>query len=68
MQGISPIQPLFSKICLENRHEFSRFAGEFPTQTSREFFCRRRELIRASRDEQGIRAKSYPPADMPNLE
>jgi hypothetical protein len=44
------------------------FVSEFPTQTSREFFCQRRELIRARRDQQGIRAKSDPPADMPNLE
>jgi hypothetical protein len=45
-----------------------QFASEFPMQTSREFFCQRRDLVRASRDEQGIRAKSDPPADMPNLE
>jgi len=38
--------------------------GEFPTQTSREFFCPSRELIRASREfgAKPIRASTHPMA------
>ena len=50
MQGISPIQPLFAKDPSRKHLRIQQFASEFPTQTSREFFCQRRELIRASRD------------------
>jgi hypothetical protein len=53
---------------LSRKHlRIQHFVSEFPTQTSREFFCQRRELIRASRDEQGIRAKSDPLANVPNF-
>src|SRR5271163_1697000 len=36
------------------------FADEFPTQTSREYFCQRRELFARAGNEQGISRKTDP--------
>jgi hypothetical protein len=44
---------VFSENPSRKHLRIQQFASEFPTQTSR--------------DEQGIRAKSDPPADMPNF-
>jgi hypothetical protein len=56
---------VFSENPSRKHLRIQQFVSEFPTQTSREFFCQLRELIRASKDEQGIRAKSDPLANVP---
>ena len=43
--GISPIQPLFAKIRLENIREFSSLQDEFPTRQNRELNRDNREAI-----------------------
>jgi hypothetical protein len=62
MRGISPNQPCFEKICLENISEFRCLRTNSLREQSREFFCQRRELIRRAGNEQGIWRKTDPRA------